>query len=104
MKHHRTVRHDWQIYLRSDKSYLITGPTFLSPKVTVLVEYNKILCFNQPIKSHIGKLQVAAITILFTELSWIVCGHWSLYIILHSNIKTYIFSLFVVCSHMVSVW
>ena len=48
MKHHRTVWHVWQIFLRSDKSYLITGPTVLwdlSPKVTVLAEYIKILLF-----------------------------------------------------------
>ena len=66
---------DWRIQLRSDKSYLV-------PKTTVLVEYmsqsNKLLCFYQPIKSHIGTLSLAAINILFTELSWIFYGHWSL--------------------------
>ena len=69
---------------------------------------HKILCFNQPIKSHIGKWRLGAINILFTELSWMFCGHWSIYIILHSNLKTYItyfFLFFVVCSHvMMSVW
>ena len=92
MKHHGTGGPDWRINLQSDKSYLV--PDRLCPKVTVLAEYNKILCFNQPIKSHIGKLCLAAINILFTELSWIFCLHWSLYIILHSNLKTYIFFFF----------
>ena len=94
MKPHRTGGPDWRICRRSDKSYLVIGPTVLwnlSPKVTALAEYNKIICFNQPIKSHIGKLRLAPINILFTELSCIFCGHWSLNI-LHSNLKTYIFS------------
>ena len=63
-------------------------------------------CFNQPIKSHIGKLHlhVATFNILFTELSWIFCGHWSLYIILHSNLKTlYRFSCFFVCAYVVGL-
>ena len=30
-----------------------------------------------------------------------ICGHWSLYIIFHSNLKIYIFFV-VVCSYMVS--
>ena len=56
MKHHRTGGPDWRIYLRSGKSYLVTGPSVLwnlSVKVTVLAEYNKIFywktafCSNQ---------------------------------------------------------
>ena len=58
MKHHRTSGPDWRINLLSDKSYLVTGPTV--PKSYCFGEYNKILCFNQPIKSHIGKMCLAA--------------------------------------------
>ena len=38
---------------------------------------------------------------LFTELSWIFCGRRSLYI-LHSNLKTYNFSLFLLL--FVLIW
>ena len=97
----QTSQLSWlQIYLQSDKEILVTGQTVLlnlSPNVTVLAEYIEIPCFNQPKKSHIGKLRLAAInTLVFcfkTELSWIFSGHWSLNIILHSNLK-HIFFLF----------
>ena len=91
--------------MRSQSFWNITGPAVLtggftcgltritssqdplscetSPKVTVLAEYVSQNTNQKP--------YLAAINILFTEVSWIFCGHCSLLILLHSNLKTYIF-------------